>query len=604
MFNWWNKILNFGVSKELPSERQKVLRTANGLQVFLVTTVPLYVSIFYYVGMEEYNWVMYFGFIANMASLWFRKNGKHSLSFFSVILSFYVPVVFFLFYFGPSFGIEYYLFVLVGLAYFLSEKKNKKLTVVVFVASVLAFFGGLIFERPEDQILLAKGYQDIFVVSCFLASIGLLYFLLKTFRKEGIQYERTLKEELNEKEKLNKELDSTKRDLEKYVNHLDELLVEKTKEIERTSNEIIKLKDEFLANMSHEIRSPMNGIIGMVDILKDNAELNEEQRSSINTIHSSSHQLLGILNDILDLSKLESGKMNVKNSEVKLVDEINKIADLFKSNAKEKGIELKIEVSDNVPKYILTDKVKIIQVLTNLVDNAVKFTRNGAITIKVFPTEFDQVKFEIVDTGPGISSENQQKVFSQFQQIDQSSTKSVKGTGLGLAICKNIVELLNGEIGVISELGTGSTFWFSINIIVPREKSVGEINKPNQQTFDKKVLVIDDIAVNVKVVSLMLKQMGCTVETASSGREGIEKFGLSDFDLILMDIQMPEMDGMEAAQIIKRKAKPSPPIAALTANALRKDVEKYLSNGLDYFIAKPITKDVLREKLEEIFGQK
>jgi CheY-like chemotaxis protein len=402
---------------------------------------------------------------------------------------------------------------------------------------------------------------------------------------------------------LNEELDKTKQDLEKYVNHLDDLLVEKTKEIEKKSHEVIKLKDEFLANMSHEIRSPMNGIIGMVDLLKDNQELNVEQKSFVNTIHSSSHQLLGILNDILDLSKLESGKMEIHKSPVNIFTEAKKVIGLFNTNALEKGIDLSVEFDKEIPDFVITDKVKLVQVMTNLINNAVKFTSKGSIQLKVTKHTISGIKFEVIDTGPGISEEDQSKVFSEFQQMDQSNTKSVKGTGLGLAISKNIVKLLNGEIGVESEQGKGSNFWFFIEIELPNKAQILDLESKisNQISYGKKVLVVDDIDVNLKIASLMLKQLGCTVEMAKSGQSAIDKFEREDFDLILMDIQMPEMNGMEAAQIIRSKSKVTPPIAALTANALSGDVEKYLNNGMDFFLPKPITKDSLRDKLDEIF---
>lgn len=590
----------------MTSERKKVLRTATGLQIFLVLTVPLFVSIFYYVGMEEHSWVMFCGFVFNMMSLFFRSKRKHRLSSLAIILSFFIPVAYFLLYFGPSFGIEYFLFVLLALTYFLSEKKNKSLSVFMFIIGTSVFLISLMIERNEERLALASEYRVVYIISCFLSSIGLLYFLLKTFRKEGVVYEKTLQSELSEKEKLNQELDQTKRDLEKYVNHLDELLLEKTKEIQKTSEEVIKLKDEFLANMSHEIRSPMNGIIGMIDILKENKELTKEQTSFVDTIHSSSHQLLGILNDILDLSKLESGKMKVRNSPVDLRDLTQKVVDLFKMNAKEKGVNTSCEFAEDIPQYLITDKVKIGQVITNLVNNAVKFTDEGEIKIKV--NIVDQVdskyrlKFEFIDTGKGIAEKDLERVFSQFQQIDQSSTKVVKGTGLGLAISKNIIHLLKGEIGVESKINKGSKFWFTIEANIPNEslKKELEIKKTKSNVLNKRVLVVDDIAVNLKIVSMMLSSMGCVVETAVSGQMAIDKFD-ENYDLILMDIQMPEMNGMEAAQKIKSEHKIVPPITALTANALTGDMEKYLNNGFDYFLPKPITKDSLREKLEEIF---
>ncbi len=607
MFKWWDKILNIGIAPELTSERKKVLRVATSLQMFLALTVPLYVSIFYYVGMQEHNWVMYLALVLNIISLVFRYNKKYSFSFYAVILSFLVPIAFFLSYYGPAFGIEYYLFILLTLAYFLSNKKDKELTAFVFIAGVVVFVFSVFVERDQEIVKRADEYRYLFIVSCFSGSIGLLYFLLRTFRKEGLNKEIALEEEIKSKENLNIELDKTKRDLEKYVNHLDELLIEKTKEIEYTSQEVIKLKDEFLANMSHEIRSPMNGIIGMIDVLKDNEELNDEQKSYVNTIHSSSHHLLGILNDILDLSKLESGKMTVHNSPVNIVKSTQKLVDLFQSNSVEKGIELKFEYDSKIPEFIISDKVKIAQVITNLINNAVKFTNAGEVTVKLFTIDISpslkKLKVEVLDSGIGISETNIEKVFSQFQQMDQSNTKIVKGTGLGLSISKNIIELLGGEIGLESELGKGSNFWFSINMITPSATILKDLEKKKDVSvkLNKRILVVDDIDVNLKVVSLMLGKLGCEVETAKNGQLAIDKFEEGKFDLILMDIQMPVMNGIEATKIIKQTYSNVPPVMALTANALSGDIDNFLSNGLDYFLAKPITKDALSEKLGDIF---
>ena len=607
MLRWWNKILNIGITPELTSERHKVLRVATSLQVFLALTVPLYVSIFYYVGMQEHNWVMYLALVLNIISLVFRYNKKYSLSFYAVILCILLPIAFFLSYYGPTFGIEYYLFILLTLAYFLSNKKDKGLTAFVFITGITVFIFSVFVERDPEIIKRADEYRYLFVVSCFSGSIGLLYYLLRAFRKEGLKKELALEEEIKSKERLNLELDKTKVDLEKYVNHLDELLIKKTKEIESTSQEVIKLKDEFLANMSHEIRSPMNGIIGMIDLLKDNDDLNNEQKSYVNTIHSSSHHLLGILNDILDLSKLESGKMTVHSSPMNIVKSTKKLVDLFRSNSEEKGIELKFEYDSTIPEYIISDKVKIIQVITNLINNAVKFTNKGEILVKLttinISTSLKKLKIEIIDSGIGISATNIEKVFSQFQQMDQSNTKTVKGTGLGLSISKNIVELLGGEIGLESELGKGSNFWFSVNIITPNVTILKDLEKKKDTPLrlNKRVLVVDDIEVNLKVVSLMLGKLECEVETAKNGQLAIDKFEEGKFDLILMDIQMPVMNGVEATKIIKKNFKNVPPIMALTANALSGDIDKFLSDGLDYFLAKPITKDALSEKLSEIF---
>ena len=607
MLKLWNKILNIGITPDLPSERQKVLRVSASLQMFLILTVPLYIPIFYYVGVEEHNWVMYLGFVLNIASLIFRYYRKYSLSFYAIMLCLMLPISFFLIYYGPAFGIEYYLFLSLTVAYFLSNKKDKELTAFVFISGLIVFVFSVFVERDQEIINRANEYRYLFVVSCFSASIALLYVLLRTFRKEGLNKELALKEEINLKEQLNLELDETKRDLEKYVNHLDELLDEKTREIEVTSREVLKLKDEFLANMSHEIRSPMNGIIGVIDILKDSEDLNEEQKSYINTIHSSSNHLLGILNDILDLSKLESGKMKIRNSPLDIVESTRKVVDLFKSNSDEKGIDLSFEYDKEIPNFVIVDKVKIIQVINNLVNNAIKFTEKGNVLIKLSTIStsnlFIKLKFEAIDTGIGIAETNLEKVFYPFQQMDQGSTKSIRGTGLGLSICRNIINLLGGDIGVSSELGKGSNFWFTIDVEVPDDLQLRGLVKKKDLPLklNKKILVVDDIDVNLKIVSLMLAAMGCEVETAKNGQLAIDKFEEGKFDLILMDIQMPIMNGIEATQIIKQNFKKVPPVVALTANALSGDIDKFLSNGLDNFLSKPITKESLSEKLLEIF---
>jgi signal transduction histidine kinase len=607
MLRLWDKILNIGITPDLTSERRKVLRVATGLQLLLTLTVPVYVSIFYYVGMEEHNWVLYVGLSLNGLSLMFRYNKKFSLSFYAIILCFLLPITFFLIYYGPAFGIEYYLFILLALAYFLSNKKDEELTVFVFIAGIIVFVCSVFVDRDEEIIQRASEHRYLFVVSCFSGSIVLLYFLLKTFRQEGLDNELNLKEEIKSKEILNLELDATKHDLQQYVNHLDELLLEKTKEIERNSHEVIRLKDEFLANMSHEIRSPMNGIIGMIDILKNNDDLNEEQKSYVDTIQLSSLHLLGILNDILDLSKLESGKMKIHNSTLNIVHATQNVVDLFQSNSDEKGIKLKFEYDEGIPEFIIVDNTKIIQVITNLINNAVKFTDEGSVFVRLSADKISgsltELKFEVSDTGIGIAESNIEKLFSQFQQMDQSNTKSARGTGLGLSISKNIIELLGGKIGVESELKIGSNFWFKVNVAIPDVTLLkGLVMKKHiPENFNKKVLVVDDIDVNLKVVSLMLGKMGCEVETAKNGQLAIDIFEEGKYDLILMDIQMPIMNGIEATQIIKNTYVDVPPVMALTANVLSGDVEKYLSSGLDFFLAKPITKAALSEKLSEIF---
>ncbi|MBX0289134.1 PAS domain S-box protein [Hymenobacter sp. HSC-4F20] len=369
------------------------------------------------------------------------------------------------------------------------------------------------------------------------------------------------------------------------------------------AEQALEAKTLFLANMSHELRTPMNGIIGMIDLLHQTVA-SEEQEEYVDTLRKSSDALLAILNDILDLSKIQAGKLQLSESGIDLHYTLDKIHSLFANRANQKHLTFTYHITPHTPRFIITDETRLLQILSNLTSNAIKFTAAGTVSIIVSSTVTDgdehTLRFAVQDSGIGISEENEKLLFTNFTQLDTTPTKAFGGTGLGLAISKQLAELLGGEIGVYSNVGDGSTFWFTIRCQVARneEEIVQERltarERPQEVVrFESapQVLLVDDNPINQKVATRLLDKLGCDIVVASDGFEAISQATApkAKYDLIFMDIQMPEMDGVTAMQEIRQRlGAECPPIVAMTAYSMKEDAERFVQQGMDDYVSKPV----------------
>lgn len=406
--------------------------------------------------------------------------------------------------------------------------------------------------------------------------------------------------------------------LQKSYTEVEERVSKRTKELQLTTQRAKKLasaaqeanmaKSAFLATMSHEIRTPLNSIIGFSEMLQD-SPLSDEQRSDLSAVRSSGGILLGLINDILDLSKIEAGKVNLEITQVHLAELIEEASSLFQLQCREKCLSLHLDIKPEIRDLLIdTDRTRLYQILNNLIGNAVKFTKEGEITLSAWREDKDEREgprfyFSVQDTGIGIHEDKLLDIFAPFTQADSSTTRKFGGTGLGLTISKRIVEMLDGQIHVKSEVDKGSQFTFFIRSAASEDAamqvSVDEISEDFSFINQPKVLVVEDDPNNYKLAHRILDRFGIESEWAKDGRAAVDCVKREDYDLIFMDLQMPHLDGIEATYEIRDVCtnRPQPYITALTANALDESREACLLAGMQDFVTKPVSKDSIKAAL-------
>ena len=386
-------------------------------------------------------------------------------------------------------------------------------------------------------------------------------------------------------------------------------------------------KSQFLANMSHEIRTPMNSIMGITSLLLD-MPLNERHKTYFETIDRSAQSLMVIINDILDISKIEAGHLSIEEQEFNLEEVILHITSTFQHPAKSKGLRLEFRIASGTPMNLLGDAGRLQQVLINLVGNAIKFTTSGSVLLNVSVQDKsdsnDKLLFEVTDTGIGIARHAKTRIFDEFSQADESTTRRFGGTGLGLSFSKHVVEMMGGQIGVDSSKSKGSRFWFTLPLVQTTESAEShsltsrptteiEASKDNQvatpdvngrrPSYNARVLIVDDSKPNLFILTETMKTLGLEVIAAEGGKKAVELAQTHQFDLVIMDIQMPDMDGLEATRKIRNFERGNLtdsrlPIIAFSANAMEGDRELYLQAEMDDYLSKPFQKEAFLTVLD------
>jgi PAS domain S-box-containing protein len=414
--------------------------------------------------------------------------------------------------------------------------------------------------------------------------------------------------QVKEKKSLEKQLEVEKKALKKIEESNNELIEAKSiaEQKRHIAEDAVKAKQRFLSNMSHEIRTPMNAIIGFTNIILK-SKLDETQKNYINAIKVSGDALVVLINDILDLAKVDAGKMTFEQTPFNLSVSISVMLHLFEIKIKEKNLELVEEYDKAIPQILVGDPMRLRQIILNLLSNAIKFTLEGKITISVRMIKEDAekatIEFSLTDTGIGIPKDKLEHVFNAFEQAYLDTTSSYGGTGLGLAIVKQMVELQGGSMIVKSKVGKGSTFGFvlSFNKIQTQTQKHTEIEIETQTVLKNvNVLIAEDITLNQVLIKLILEDFGCITDVAGNGKIAIEYMQKNKYDIILMDLQMPVMNGFEATAYIRKLMNSKIPIIALTADVTSVDVEKSKAVGFNDYISKPIDEKLLYSKIVDL----
>ncbi|NQY67628.1 MAG: response regulator [Flavobacteriales bacterium] len=576
MKDLWQKIINNGITNKFAVERAKRIRITNILLTILIAIVPPYLCILYYIDLHQFMPFLIAACISHFFAYNLISKGRTKIARYICLGSMIITQSYFFFLVGPGMGVEFFFFAIIGVSYLISLPRERIACFIILLLSIVLFGIGAF---QTDYVLpfeIEANIKAFITLVNYSISLSVVFLFLFFYNNQ----------------------------IENQIETLDQKVIEKTIEIQETANRVVLLKDEFLSNMSHEIRTPMNAIAGMTELLSKNTNLKGIERDQFEVIRKSSQDLLITLNNILDLSMLKDGQIKATKHVTNLKEIALEITEQYQDE--QKKIKSEIVYDPKLPALVDSNKNQITQILSQFIDNAYKFTTTGKVLITFSEVErkhdFVIIKCMVSDTGIGIKKEEQQRLFKTFEQLDQSSTKKEKGIGLGLIICKKLVELFEGEIGVESIVDKGSSFWFSFPATaIKGNQEINHIDNSSHATImcnsNKKVLIVDDTEWNQMVAQMMLEELGYHTQVASNGIEAIELFKNEKFDAVLMDIQMPEMDGIETTSIIKLIDK-SIPVIGLSAYARIEDAEKYISQGLDDYMHKPVSLETLNKKLD------
>jgi signal transduction histidine kinase len=495
----------------------------------------------------------------------------------------------------------------------ITDQKMPEMTGVEFLERILP-------DYPEAIRIILTGYSDVEDITRAINRCGIYRYLVKPWNKEEMILTLDKALETYQLRQDNKELlqalKVANEDLEEKVRLRTQNLIAANEELKRAkekAEEASRAKEQFLSMMSHEIRTPLNAIIGVTNLLSQ-MELTTDQRENVEILSFSAKNLLNLINDILDLSKIEAGKMELEELEFDLKALLTNLTESFRHKAKEKDLQIKLHIDKNIPALLIGDSVRISQIINNLMSNALKFTEEGYVqlTVRLAKTFEDSIEilFAVSDTGIGIENDRLQSIFENFSQAGKDISRKYGGTGLGLAITKQLVELQGGSISAMSTPMVGSTFSFQIPLkkvlsreeknpnLLGKEQTAAPIEMP-QRLEGVHVLVVEDNRVNQTLARKFLTNWGAAVTLAENGKRALEKLAQMRFDIVLMDLQMPEMDGYEAATHIRRNENLSAqiPIIALTASTLTKERERAFQVGMNDYITKPFDPAELYKKI-------
>lgn len=597
-----SSLKQFALAKDLVQDRVSRIRKTgiivlHNVSFSLAATSLLFLIAFWLNNSISLSWFFLSMSVAFTLIPFLARKGYEKMS--KLLLLAYVDIGILILssVFGKEMFIQAFYIPASGLAILIFDHKNTNLRNIGIGFSVGCY---LVLDYVIfDQIVLSAGEGAFLKWSILGAAFVTTWMTFNKFSDTKELAERQTEELLKETRELNKKLIQKKEQLEEKVDEL--------KEAKAKVEEGSKAKSEFLTTMSHEIRTPMNAIIGMTNLLvKDNPR--EDQLEQLEILDFSAKTLLSLINDVLDFSKIESGKIEFEEVPFKLEDVLNSVIESFRFTASKKDVRLYIDMKDDLPDVLIGDPNRLTQIINNLVSNAVKFTEEGSVGVIVQLMEDKepyQIKFSVCDTGIGISEEKKSEIFKSFTQERSDTSRVFGGTGLGLTISKKLVELQGGEIYLESKKGKGSTFFVEIPFDAnPDENaqttSFNQFSLPDSLN-GATVMVVEDNAINQKVMMRFLDKWNIEAVVVGDGEEAVETLKEQYVNLILMDLQMPVMDGYEATRKIRKmsdKKKSSVPIVALTAAALKEVKEQVFASGMNDYLTKPFNPPELQKKLE------